>query len=262
MVSEGREVQSENAPRDMEIVQAACLSVAEALGDFMNRVTIVGGLAPFLLVPPRCLPSDAQHVGTLDLDLAAGAKAYEEISRRLGKAGFTSDRESPGQSPLRWKYVRAGETIVWVDFIADGTVEGNDPWLPEIRFASERRREIQLEGNTLRGERLSTKIWVCSAEVFLLLKALAFRRRAAAKDAHDLYFVLRYYPGDLLQPAAELTRDPAARVLFEVLKDQFADHHAEGPVAVARFLTGTPDDDIQADVTGAARALLEQLFLI
>jgi hypothetical protein len=51
-------------------VRATCLYVATKLGDLMDDLVVVGGLAPSLLIDQERLPKGSDvHVGTTDLDL-------------------------------------------------------------------------------------------------------------------------------------------------------------------------------------------------
>jgi hypothetical protein len=263
---EGREP-VDNSSGALARVRATCLEIAEILGpELMDAITVVGGLVPSLLIPEESLPRGVHHAATLDLDfglglsLPAGPGIYDRISDRLETTGFSQESEGRGRSELRWRWPASGQTLVWVDFIPDAAIHGKPPWLPEIRLAMAERDNLRLEGRALRGNTLTAKVWVCRPAVFLLLKAIAFLRRRDRKDAHDLYFVLRYYEGELLRPVAELARTPEGERFLAVLEEFFSSPEAEGPLAVAHFLSGGPDDEVQQDVVGAALRILKPLF--
>lgn len=262
--------QEDYCPADLARAISACLQVAEGLGEeLMAHLTVVGGLAPYLLVPPDRLPPQTRHVGTLDLDLAMAVassrepRLYERISRKLNASGFSPERGTQGRGPLEWRWPASGVALVTLDFIADREIGGVAPWLPQIRLALVDRCAVEINGRTLDGRDTSARVWVCNAASFLLLKAIAFRRRRERKDAHDLYFVLRYHdPAALIESVARIIRDPDARALIDVLRESFADADGAGARAVAEFLSGRPDDEIQADVAGAALRILTPLFLV
>lgn len=92
-----------------------------------------------------------------------------------------------------------------------------------------------------------------------MLKALAFDSRGENKDAYDLYYVMRHYGESLadvparLHPLLEATETQRA---LEILARDFTDVEGVGPRRVAEFLTGGPDNDLQADVVGLVRELL------
>ncbi len=61
---------AEYQPEQMARVRATCLYLATKLGDLMDDLVVVGGLAPSLLIDQTRLPEGASaYVGTMDLDL-------------------------------------------------------------------------------------------------------------------------------------------------------------------------------------------------
>jgi len=98
----------------------------------------------------------------------------------------------------------------------------------------------------------------------IVLKALAFRDRGENKDAYDLFYVIRNFGvgvSDVADALRPLMDDPDAVKAAEILEQDFSDHDAVGPRRVAEFLTGGPDDAIQADAVGFVgelRALLQE----
>jgi hypothetical protein len=82
------------APETYERVQQALLHISTVLGDWMEQITLIGGIVPSLLVPPSQLPVGAEaHPGTSDLDLALQlkvltAEGYASISELLRQAGY------------------------------------------------------------------------------------------------------------------------------------------------------------------------------
>ncbi len=108
--------------------------------------------------------------------------------------------------------------------------------------------------------------WLWSAVSFprCSLKALAFWGRGENKDAYDLYYFIRNFGagvGDVANCLRPLLGDEESQRALQVLRNDFLDHDALGPRRVAEFLQGRPDDDIQADVVGFMRALLERCRL-
>lgn len=105
---------------------------------------------------------------------------------------------------------------------------------------------------------------VCGPATFIVLKALAFSDRAEPKDAFDLVYVLRRWPGGVGDVVERLTRHAAndGRVVKEALdhlaKD-FADPETLGPRRVAEFEgeAGDVPDAIAADAHGYVDDLLK-----
>jgi hypothetical protein len=110
------------------------------------------------------------------------------------------------------------------------------------------------------GEDVARDIWVCGPGSYVVLKALAFESRGENKDAYDLFYVLRNFGSGVEDVAARLhplLADIDGSRAMGILRRDFQDHHGIGPRRVAEFLTGGRDDDIQADVVGFVRQLLD-----
>ena len=130
---------------------------------------------------------------------------------------------------------------------------------PGLHLAFEDRKRVTLTDKTILGEEATRTIWVCDAGSYVVLKALAFDGRGENKDAYDLYYVIRNYGAGVEDVAARLRpllADAAATRAVEVLRRDFLNQGAVGPRRVALFLSGGPDDEIQADVVGYVNALL------
>jgi hypothetical protein len=109
------------------------------------------------------------------------------------------------------------------------------------------------------GERATREMWVCGPGAYIVLKALAFNLRGENKDAYDLFYVLRNYGAgveDIVENLNPMRTDPAATEAMVILRRDFSDHDGPGCMRVAEFLTGGPNDIIQADVAGFVDAFL------
>jgi hypothetical protein len=129
-----------------------------------------------------------------------------------------------------------------------------------LKLAFQDRRRVLIEGTTIFGEKAIREVWVCGPGAFVVLKALAFLGRGENKDAYDLYYLVRNFGAGIEDVAAclrPLLGDQEAQLALEVIHDDFVVHDAVGPRRVAEFLQGGPDDEIQADVVGFVKALLE-----
>lgn len=264
-----------------DAVVAALLYLATKLGELMDDLVVVGGLVPSLLVDVDAaeMPIEA-HVGTMDLDVGLAVALldqgrYRSLTERLRQAGFETDENHAGNATRqRWRIdERAGS--VTVDFLIAPTLDEDrggrlrniEPDFaaiiaPGLDLAFRDRLKVELEGRTIKGERASRSIWVCGPGAFVVLKALAFRSRGENKDAYDLFYLLKYYGGGVESVARHLEPlldDPSTKEALEVLRRDFCEHDAVGPMRVAAFLTGGRDDTIQADVVGFVEALLVRL---
>lgn len=263
--------------RHVDHVRATCLYVATKLGELIDETVIVGGLVPSLLVDQRRVPSvEERHVGTMDLDVGLALailddQRYQELAERLRQAGFVQDRNEQGQSTRqRWKI--EGEGNVTVDFLIPPSLPDDKPGrlrniegdfaaiiAPGLHLAFHDRQRVRLDGRTIFGEAAVRDVWVAGPAAFVVLKALAFRKRGENKDAYDLFYVLRHGsgPADIARRLAPYLDDPSAREAIVVLAQDFAEIDSLGPRRVAEFLLGASDEDLQADVRGWVLDLLD-----
>jgi hypothetical protein len=271
---------SEYKSEQVALVRATCLYVATKLGDMMDDLLIVGGLVPSLLIDPETLGDGVDpHVGTLDLDVGLQLALldegrYRELSARLRDAGFKMDTNEAG-NPTRQRWTIESTDTVTLDFLIQPSREGDKPGrlrdleadfaaviAPGLRCAFRDRRRVTIEGKTLFDERATRDVWVSDAGAYVVLKALAFDSRGENKDAYDLYYVVRNYGDGVDDVAAKLRPlldDPEAQRALEILKRDFSEPDALGPMRVARFVTGDRDSDLQADVVGFVSQLLAKL---
>jgi hypothetical protein len=94
---------------------------------------------------------------------------------------------------------------------------------------------------------------VCDAGAYVVLKALALDSGGENKDAYDLYYVVRNYcsgPTDVASKLQPLLDDADAQRALTILKRDFSEPDAVGPMRVAAFVTGGRDERLQADVVG------------
>ena len=268
-------VAADYEPGVSRLVRQTCLEVATRLGDFQDSLCIVGGLVPSLIIPQSELrDGEEAHVGTIDLDLGFSVavldeQLYEEIAKRLAEAGFAPDRNEAGNTTAqRWKSAQG----VTIDFLIPPTLPEDKGGrlrnldddlaafiIPGLDLAFEDSTLVTIEDELPSGGRATRQIRVCGPAAFTVLKALAFGKRGKAKDAYDLYDVLRHHALGAEAIGAGIRGFGAhAQVdeACEILRRDFADADLVGPVRVAEFLGGD-NDAVQADMAGFVRQLLE-----
>jgi len=261
-----------------ELVKATCLYVATILGDYMKETVIIGGLVPSLLIEQNDLPDGADsHVGTTDLDMGLTLaifddKRYQAITDRLRSAKFSPDvNEQGNMTRQRWKIEKVGK--VTIDFLippvsdddAGGQIKDIEKdfaavTTPGLELAFKNIIKITLEGYTLFGENAKRDVYVCGPGAFVVLKALAFRARGENKDAYDLYYHIRNYGSsveDIAVALKPLLHESEAKEAIKILSEDFASNDSVGAVRVARFITGSIEEVIQAEVAGFVRNLLD-----
>jgi predicted nucleotidyltransferase len=263
---------------EFEQVKAACLTVAVTLGAYLDDVCIVGGLVPALLIDrvrDTDDDEDPRHPGTNDLDIGLALALFDderyEISARLRAEGFAPDTNDAGNPIVqRW---RLGELKVTVDFLMPPAPE-QAPTLrvqnlqpdfgalvtPGLELAFDERVEVDLDGHTLKGERVRRTIPVCGPAAFVVLKALAFGDRGEPKDAYDLVYVIRHTPGRGRAIAERLATHaerhaPIVQRALRLLARDFDGPDGLGPTRAAGFAIAEPAepgelDDAAADAQG------------
>jgi hypothetical protein len=264
----------------VSLVRATCLYVATKLGDLMDDLVVVGGLAPSLLIDQDNLDEGADtHVGTMDLDVGLTVASldqgrYRALTERLRRAGFSQDVNEVGNpTRQRWKIEQTEK--VTVDFLIQPTltddrggklrdIEADFAAIiaPGLHLAFQDRRRVTLAGQTIMGEEATREIWVCGPGAFVVLKALAFDLRGENKDAYDLFYMVRNYGAgveDLLACVEPLLGDPDTTKALAILERDFVTHNGVGARRVAQFLVGAQDDAIQADVVGFCSGLLRAI---
>ncbi len=255
-------------PAQLLQVRATLLHLASILGDLLEDLIVVGGLVPSLLVASSASGGDV-HVGTGDLDLGLeiallDSGRYHTLAERLRGSGFMADTNEQGQTTRqRWRHPKTTATI---DFLMPPTRKGQKGGslqdleidlaavvTPGLRLAFRDRQIVRVEGQTLLNEHLGRDIPVCGPGAFVVLKALAFRRRGENKDAYDLYYVLRHY-GDTVEAVARclkpLLEDGVAGEATRYLREDFANMDSIGPARAASFLGRADDEELRADVAG------------
>lgn len=83
---------------NVELVRQTCLYIATKLGDLLDELVVVGGLAPSLLIPDESLPAGEDvHIGTMDPDSVGPSRVaqfqYNEPNPDLQAdvAGYTRE---------------------------------------------------------------------------------------------------------------------------------------------------------------------------
>ena len=267
-------------PEQTELIRAATLTAATILGDYMGDLAVVGGLVPSLLIPATTLPAGADlHVGTMDLDLGLDlaildGQKYKGIAQRLLDTGFRPDLNERGND-IRQRWTHARNPLAKIEFLIPPVDEEAVPGklqplekglaafiISGLEVAFRDRMRVRISGTTLFGETASREIPVCNPGAFIVLKALAFRNRGSFKDAYDLFYMARNYGNGSEDVAAFLARlidtDPGRRAVG-ILREDFLDERALGPMRVALFATGAENAEMQADVVGFVSELLRVL---
>ena len=270
--------------RTTAAVESVLIEIGQILGSFQGKFVVIGGSVPWLL------PSESgmSHVGTLDVDLCLDAEAlgdgeYARLVESLQARGYNQGDDSRRFQLMRTVPARDGgpDIPVFVDFLMPREVEiaKNIPPLVS-EFAVQRADGVDLalkfyemftlEGEMPNGGRNSVRVAVASIPALLAMKGYAIANRLKQKDAYDIYFSVRYFPGgldDLVEATAPLLEVDSAREGYRLLSEKFRDVDDFGPTSVRQFVEGSDAlgdrtaDQWQQDAFGQVNAWLRELGL-
>lgn len=247
--------------RTSEAVRAVLIEIAQVLGDFEGRYAIVGGAVPWLLLENEDMP----HVGTLDVDIALAAAElgegqYATLIEALMSAGY-EQRGKAFQLVRNVKPIDDGPPIdVVVDFLrpTDAEIVKNTPPLVSdfavIRgsgtgLALQFYEMVAIAGRMPAGGNNRVEIAVASIPALLVMKGFAIKKRFKRKDAYDIHYSIRNYPGGIeaLAPACvRLLTFEDAVTAFGYIGEKFDEPNGFGPSCVRQFVESS---QIQADLT-------------
>jgi len=262
-----------------EAVKAArsvMLELTHLLAEYQEGIVIVGGWVPELLLSDTGQP----HTGSLDVDLALDHRTLNEAGYKTILQLLLSRGYRQGEQPfIFYRTVQIGEKAheVEVDFLAGeyaGTKRSHrtqkvqDMQPRKARgcdLAFTRVTEITLSGNLPDGGIDSVRARVASIASFLVMKAIALAARLKEKDAWDIYYCIRNYPGGIVALAEEfhplLENIPVQEALGNLAEKFVSPDHA-GPKYVADFEGITDSEErafLQRDAFERVNALLDAI---
>ncbi|ESH87653.1 hypothetical protein B551_0224550 [Cupriavidus sp. HPC(L)] len=271
--------------RTTAAVQTVLIEIGQILGSFKGKFAIVGGAVPWLLLGKT---DDMPHVGTMDVDLGLDAEAlgdgqYATLVDALRQHGYEKRR-----TLRRFQLVREvpamddGPPIdVIVDFLMprDAEIAKNVPPLISD-FAVQRAdgtdlalrfyQMVAIAGPMPTGGTNRVEIAVCSIPALLAMKGHALAGRYKQKDAYDIYYCIRNYPGGpeaLAQACRPLLDHPSGTIGFDCIARKFDTVEGFGPTCVRRFVEDTDvlrdrtPEQWQQDAFGQVDAWLRALGL-
>jgi hypothetical protein len=260
------------------------IEIGQILGCFKGKFAIIGGAVPWLLLANEDMP----HVGTLDVDVGLDAEALGDgeyatligalqghgYVQREGLRRFQLARQVPARD--------GGEAIdVVVDFLMprDAEIVKNDP--PLISDFAVQRADgadlavrfyqlVAVAGPMPDGGTNRVEIAVCSIPALLAMKGHALAGRYKQKDAYDIYYCVRNYPGGveaLAQECRPLLGHASGETGFRLIAEKFDAFEGYGPTCVRRFVEDThalgdrTPEQWQQDAFGQIDALLRAMEL-
>ena len=270
--------------RSTAAVRSVIIEIGQILGSYRGKYTIVGGSVPWLLLDQAAMP----HVGTQDLDLdldpeALGDGEYSLLVDALLENGYEQSEALARFQLQRVIDLQDGEkpVRVIVDFLMprDAVVSKKGPKLIE-GFAVQKadgadlgvtyQEVIEVTGTMPSGDTNRVRIAVCTIPAFLAMKGHALDGRKKEKDAYDVYYAIRNYPGGVpaIAEACRPLLDEASGIVgFKLIDSKFETVESYGPTSVRNFvaetdvLDGRDADEWQQDAFGQVDAWLRAMGL-
>lgn len=268
--------------RTTTAVKTVLVEIGQILGSFKGKFAIIGGAVPWLLLSN----DDMQHVGTVDVDIGLDAEAlgdgeYATLIQALQEHGYQQRQEL-----RRFQLVRQIPTTdggapidIIVDFLMPRNAEITKNVPPLISDFAVQRADgadlalrfyqlVAISGSMPAGGTNRVEIAVCSIPALLAMKGHAIEGRYKQKDAYDIYYCIRNYPGgpEALAVECKPLLDHANGVAgFKFIAGKFDTVDGFGPTCVRRFVEEThvlgdrSPDQWQQDAFGQVNAWLQAL---
>jgi hypothetical protein len=229
--------------------KSVLIELVHLLGAYRDQIVLVGGWVPELLLGEQVPP----HTGSLDIDLALDHRRLQEEGYRTIQELLLTRGYRPGSQP--YKFVRQivvddAMYNVEVDLVA-GEYKGTGRSRRHQKMqgvlarkargcdlAFESPTELTVEGKLPGGGRDRVVLRVASIVPFLVMKGMALADRVKEKDAWDVYYCIRNYPGGmdaLVEEFRPLLSNGLVQEGLKKIGDAFASIEHWGPVATADF---------------------------
>lgn len=240
--------------------------------EYEDDIRIVGGWVPDLMFPGE------GHIGSVDVDvlinhLTLQDEGYRNMARILQSSGY---REHPDKyfSFIKTVEIEGISYDVDVDILA-GMYGGTQPKRRSQHVQGIKAlkatggnfafdfppQKIHVEAKRPDGAFDVVNVSVVAVVPYLIMKAAAMGR-GKAKDAYDIYFLIKHYSGGVRELAKEFQVAENGKLVQEMkekLAGKFASTDHAGPRDIADFLELDDDENIaliKRDVYEQIQALL------
>lgn len=234
------------------------VELVNLFNEYRDDIRIVGGWVPDLMFPGQ------DHVGSVDVDvlinhLTMNDSGYQTMAKILLRNGYEEHPEKYF-SFVKTVEIDGEEYTVDVDILAGiyggTTKKKRSQHVQGIKalkatggnFAFEfPPQQVKVEAERVDGAIDSAVVNVVAVVPFLIMKTAAMGR-GKAKDAYDIYFVIKHYIGgvDLLAEEFRTVRDKQIVIdMKEKLSDKFASENHAGPKDVSDFMDLADEEEIE-----------------
>jgi len=258
----------------LQAVRNVLIELVQILGEFRDHIVVVGGSVPALLLRDAAEP----HIGTLDIDLALDFRNIPEASYQTLLKALTSRGYRQGVQPFQFfrdvPFSDRDPITVEVDLLAaqyGGTSSSHRTQIVQDARARKTRgcdlvfennEIVAIEGQLPGGGHLTVECRVAAIVPFLVMKGMALADRLKEKDAYDIYYCVRQYPGGIAALAEAFRPHIGNGLVREGLtkiKEKFLSPDHAGPKWLADFL-GINEPEERAIQQRAAYELLAALI--
>ena len=258
-----------------EAAHRILVELCSLFAQYQDDIRIIGGWVPDLLYPDR------GHVGSVDVDMLINHRTlqdegYKTMARILLSNGYM---EHPDKyfSFVKQVVINGVPFDVDVDILAGiygGTRKGKRSQHVQGLKAMKATggdfafkfepRQVTLEAPRPDGAIDVARVNVVALVPYFVMKTAAMGR-GKAKDAYDLYFLIKQYPGGARQLALEFSsfsKTPTVSAMKVKLSEKFASVDHAGPVDVANFMDLSDEQEInliRRDAFEQVQALLSSI---
>ncbi|MFA7406510.1 MAG: hypothetical protein WCY93_01560 [Anaerolineaceae bacterium] len=263
-------------PRLVKAANSVLLEIAHLLQIYSDGFVVIGGSVPGLIIknPPE------SHIGSIDVDIALNQDKIPEKDYRTIKTLLIERGYSPAEQPFTYSrevHIEGQVIKINVDFLAGEyggrgakhrTQRIQDLLLRKARacdLAFIQTISVEITGQLPNGAKDQVVVQVASIVPFLMMKAQALNGRMKEKDAYDIYYCIRNYPGGQQALVSAFQVFPPNKLVDEglrILKDKFASPEHVGPAFITDFMAESDPETIkiiQRDAYERVNALLESL---
>jgi predicted nucleotidyltransferase len=241
-------------------VQAAhsvLLELVRILGEYRHDIVVVGGWVPALLFEN----AKEKHIGSTDVDIAINHTTVDEAGYKTIRELLIGCGYKEGRQPfIFFRVVSIGDNTieVEVDFLSGEyggtgkthrTQKVQDMRIRKARgceIAFEQQKEMTIEGFLPNGAKDNGVVNVAAIVPFIVMKAMAMHDRIKEKDAWDIYYCVKHYPGgneNLAEDFRAYLHNKLVKEGLAKIAEKFATFNHYGPTAVADFEELTDPDE-------------------
>ena len=250
--------------------QRVLVELVNLFSEYRDDIRIVGGWVPDLMFPGE------GHVGSVDVDVLINHiklkdSGYLTMAKILLCNGY---KEHPEKyfSFVKQVHINGIPYDVDLDILAGmygGTqIKKRSQHIQGIKalkatggnFAFEfDPQTVRIEAERTDGAMDVAKVNVIAVVPYFVMKAAAMGR-GKAKDAYDLYFLIKHYQGGVIGLAKLFEDYKSLKIIIEMkekLADKFASPNHAGPADVAAFLDLEDEEEIAFIKRDAYEQMLE-----